>query len=316
MKCFVTGGAGFIGSNLVDKLMEKNEVTVYDNLSLGKREHISHHLNNKDFKFIENDLLNFEILKNSIKGHDVVFHLAANSDISNNKVTDIDLKKGTLATYNVLEAMRLNNVKKIVFSSTSSIYGEAKTMPTPENYGPLFPISFYGASKLACEGLISAFCHNFGMQAWIFRFANIVGDRGTHGVLIDFIKKLEKDSREMEILGDGEQAKPYLYVKDCVDGIMYGFNNSNEEVNYFNLCTDGATKVRDIASMLVEEMNLINVKFKFTGTKRGWPGDIPQVRMDPTKISKIGWKNKLSSDESVRKAIKALLKQRNQFSNA
>ena len=308
MKCFVTGGAGFVGSHLVDELMKEHSVTVYDNLSLGKEKHISHHLKNRKFRFIKEDLLDLEVLKKAIEGHDVVFHLAANSDISNNKVTDIDLKKGTLATYNVLEAMRLNSVKKIVFSSTSSIYGEAKAKPTPEDYGPLLPISFYGASKLACEGLISAFCHNFKMQAWIFRFANIAGERGTHGVIVDFIRKLEKNNKEMEILGNGEQAKPYLYVKDCVDGMIYGFHNSSDEVNYFNLSSDGSTSVRKIASILVEEMGLKDVKFNFTGTSRGWTGDVPKVEMDTRKLARLGWKSRLSSDESLRKAVRELLK--------
>jgi UDP-glucose 4-epimerase len=317
MKCFVTGGAGFIGSHLVDKLMEKCSVTVYDSLSLGKESHIRHHFDNKNFKFIKADLLDFDTLNKTIQGHDVVFHLAANSDISNNKVTDIDLKVGTIATYNVLEAMRLNRIKKIVFSSTSSIYGEARIKPTPEDYGPLFPISYYGASKLACEALISTFCHNFQMQSWIFRLANIAGDRGTHGVIIDFIKKLEKNNKELEILGDGEQAKPYLYVKDCVDGMLYGFSNSNEEVNYFNLSSEGSTKVKTIASILVEEIELKNVKFKFTGTARGWSGDVPRVEMDTRKLAKLGWKSKMSSDESLRKAIKELLKHyKPQFSKA
>ena len=307
MRCFVTGGAGFIGSHLVDRLMQENDVAVYDNLSLGKLSHISHHLKKKNFRFIEDDLLNFETLKKSMKGHGAVFHLAANSDISNNSITDTDLKKGTLATYNVLEAMRLNGIKNIIFSSTSSIYGEAKIKPTPEDYGPLLPISFYGASKLACEGLISSFCHNFGMKGWIFRFANIAGERGTHGVVVDFIRKLKQNSNEMEILGDGEQSKPYLYVKDCVDGMLYGFYNSSDEVDYFNLSSDGSTKVRMIASILAEEMGIRNVKFKFTGTQRGWPGDVPKVEMDTRKLARLGWRCNLSSDESLRKSVKGLV---------
>ena len=310
MRCFITGGAGFIGSNLVKSLIEENDVTVYDDLSLGKKEFVSKYIGSSKFKFIEADLLDFNVLKDSIKGHDIVFHLAANSDISNNQLTDIDLKNGTIATYNVLEAMRRNNIRQVVFSSSSAVYGEANIKPTSEDFGPLLPISLYGASKLACEGLIAAFCHNFGMKAWIFRFANIAGDRGTHGVIVDFIRKLGKNSKEMEILGDGEQAKPYLYVKDCVEGMLYGFANSNDEVNYFNLSSDGSTKVKMIASILVEEMGLKNVEFKFTGTSRGWPGDVPEVEMDTRKLAKLGWKCKLSSDESLRKAVRELLKER------
>ena len=309
MKCFITGGAGFIGSNLVDSIIKEHEVTVFDNLSLGKKEFINHHLQNKNFNFIQADLLDFKKLKESIKDRDIVFHLAANSDISNNQITDSDFKNGTIATYNVLEAMRLNNVKQIIFSSTSAVYGEAKIKPTPENYGPLFPISHYGASKLAAEALISAFCHNFQMKAWIFRFANIVGKNSTHGAVFDFINKLRNDDKKLHILGDGKQAKPYLHVKDCVDGMIFGWKNSNNEFNYFNLGCEGATKVDDIAKMVVEDMDLKDVKFEYTGKDRGWPGDVPQVRLDTSKITKLGWKTKLSSDQAVRRAIKDLLNQ-------
>ncbi|HIH48014.1 NAD-dependent epimerase/dehydratase family protein [Candidatus Woesearchaeota archaeon] len=308
MKCFVTGGAGFIGSHLVDALIEAgHSTTIYDNFSVGGKEHIAHHLHDEKFTLIRADLLDFRKISSSIAGHDVVFHLAANSDISNNKVTDLDLKQGTLATYNILESMRLGNVKKIVFSSSSAIYGEAKVTPTPEDYGPLFPISFYGASKLAGESLISSFCHNFGMRAWIYRFPNVVGERFTHGVLYDFIKKLERNQKELEILGDGEQSKPYLYVKDVVDAMLFGLNNSHDEVNYFNITPKGSTKVKDIAKMIVDELGLSNVKFTFTGGYRGWPGDVARVNLDGTKLAQLGWKKDSMSDECIRKAIKALL---------
>ena len=308
MKCFITGGAGFIGSNLVDGLIKEHEITVFDNLSLGKKEFIEHHLQNEKFNFIKADLLDFKKLKESVKDHDVVFHLAANSDISNNQITDIDFKNGTIATYNVLESMRLNNIKQIIFSSTSAVYGEAKIKPTQEDYGPLFPISHYGASKLAAEALISAFCHNFMMKSWIFRFANIVGKNSTHGAVFDFINKLRNNNERLHILGDGSQAKPYLHVKDCVSGMVFGWKNSNDEINYFNLGCEGATKVSDIAKMVIKEMKLKNVKLEYTGKERGWPGDVPQVRLDISKINKLGWKTKLSSDQAVRMAIKDLLK--------
>ncbi len=308
MKCFVTGGAGFIGSHLVNYLIKEYKITVYDNMSFGKKEFISHHFKNKNFKFIKADLLNFKKLNKCIKSHDIIFHLAANSDISNNAITDTDLKNGTIATYNVLEAMRLNKIKQIIFASTSAVYGEAKIKPTPEDYGPLFPISFYGASKLASEGLMSSFCHNFSMKAWIFRFANVVGKNATHGVIFDFIKKLNKNNKKLLVLGDGQQSKPYLHVKDCIEGMLYGWKNSNEEINYFNLGCEDATRVKYIAKMVVQEMGLKNVKFQYTGKERGWPGDVPQVRLDTSKINKIGWKAKLSSDQAVRKAIREILK--------
>ncbi len=310
MKCFVSGGAGFIGSHLIDRLMAENhEVIVYDNLSLGSKEKIEHHLDKKNFKFIESDLLDLEKLKHAMTGADIVFHLAANSDISNNDVTNIDLKQGTIVTYNVLESMRFNNIKKIVFSSTSAIYGEADIKPTPENYGPLLPISFYGASKLACEGLISSFCHNFNFQAWMFRFANIIGSRGSHGILPDFVKKLNENPKELEILGDGSQKKPYLEVKNCVDGILFGWKNSNKQINYFNLGCIGATDVVTIADTIVQELGLKNVKYNFTGGKRGWPGDVAEVAFDVSKINRLGWKARYTSDEAVRAGARDFIKE-------
>lgn len=311
-KIFVTGGAGFVGSNLVEELLkEKAKVIVYDNLSLGRKEFITPFLKNPNFKFIKADLLNKNKLEKAIKSSDIVFHMAANSDIPlGTKYPEVELKSGTIATNNLLEAMRKNKVKKIVFVSTSAVYGDRpKVIPTPEDYGPLFPISFYGASKLACEGLISAYCHNYNFQAWIFRFANVIGKNGTHGAAFDFIKKLRKNPKELKILGDGEQAKPYLYVKECVEGMIYGFKNSNEQLNYFNLACPGATKVKTIAKAVVEEMEFKNVKFKYTGGKRGWLGDVPQVRLDPKKMNKLGWKAKLSSDQAVKSGVKDLVKQ-------
>ena len=310
MKSFVTGGVGFIGSHLVDWLMQEGSVTVFDNLSSGRRAFMEHHRNNNNFEFVQADLLSLREVKKAMEGDDIVFHLAANPDARLGiKNTDLDLKQETIATYNVLEAMRVNKIKKIVFSSSGTIYGETPVIPVSEDYGPVLPISLYGAGKVASEGLISAFCHTFDMQAWIFRFANIVGERGTHGVIFDFINKLKKNPRELEILGDGTQEKPYLYVKDCVDGIIFGLENSNERVNVFTLGCDSSTDVTTIANMVVEEMGLKNVKFKYTGGDRGWPGDVPQVRFNCGKINKLGWKARHTSDEAVRLAVQALVKE-------
>ncbi|MDH7517796.1 MAG: NAD-dependent epimerase/dehydratase family protein, partial [Candidatus Thermoplasmatota archaeon] len=247
-------------------------------------------------------------LKKEIKNHDVVFHIAANPHVRlGEKQTDLDLKQGIIATYNVLEAMRLNNIKKIVFSSSSVVYGET-TMPSlSETYGPTLPISFYGAGKLGAEGLISAFCGTFDFQAWIFRFANVVGIRGTHGVIVDFIDKLKKNPKQLEILGDGKQQKPYLHVSDVVDGMIFGFEQSNDQINLFNLGCDSSTTVTKIAQMVVEEMGLKDVEFKYTGGERGWPGDVPRFQLSTEKMKKLGWKASLSSDEAVRKAIIELL---------
>lgn len=308
MKSFVTGGAGFIGSHLVDKLIENGHtVTVLDDLSSGKTEFINHHLENDNFTFIEADLTDAETVSKEIKGHDVVFHIAANPDVRLGAQKPDIAKKDILATYNLLDAMRKNDIKKIVFSSSSVIYGETPPFPLPENYGPLLPISVYGAAKLAAEGLISSFCHTFDMQGWMFRFANVVGVRGTHGVIVDFINKLRKNPKELEILGDGKQRKPYLYVTECVDGIMHGFTHAEEEINVFNLGVDSVTEVTRIGELVVEEMGLENVTFTYTGGKRGWKGDVPHFQFDINKIKKLGWEANLSSDETVRKAIQDLL---------
>ena len=310
MKAFVTGGAGFIGSHLVDMLMEQGSVTVFDNLSSGKTEFIDHHYDKNNFKFVEADILDIGKVKKAMDGHDIVFHLAANPDARLGiKNTDLDLKQETIATYNVLEAMRANKIKKIVFSSSGTIYGEAGEIPLSEDYGPVLPISLYGAGKLASEGLISAFCHTFDMQGWMFRFANIVGDRGTHGVIFDFINKLKKNPRELEILGDGTQKKPYLHIEDCVEGMIFGFENSSERVNVFTLGCDSSTDVTTIANIVVKELGLKNVKFKYTGGDRGWPGDVPQVRFNCEKMNKLGWKARYTSDEVVRLAVETLVQE-------
>ncbi len=308
MKAFVTGGAGFIGSHLVDRLIEEGDkVTVYDDLSSGKKEFIEHHFQNDNFSFIKANLLDEEQVTKTIKNHDVVFHIAANPDVRLGEQKPDVAKTDIIATYNLLDAMRKNNIKKIVFSSSSTVYGETPPFPLKEDYGPLLPISVYGAAKLAAEGLISSFCHTFDMQGWIFRFANVVGERGTHGVIVDFINKLERNPKELEILGDGKQKKPYLYVKECVDGMLFGFKHAKEQINIFNLGCDTTTEVTRIGELIVKEMGLKDVLFKYTGGKRGWKGDVPQFQFDIKKINNLGWKAAHASDEVIKMAIKDVL---------
>lgn len=308
LSILVTGGAGFIGSHLVDKLVEKGDkVTVLDNLSTGNRQFLKQHENNNKFRLIEGDITDTKSVETAIKGVDIVYHLAANSDtIKGAEKTDIDLKMNTVGTYNVLEAMRTHNVKKIVFISTSTVYGYVKGEVIREDHGPLKPTSLYGASKLACEGLISAYCSMFNMQGWIFRLANILGPRLTHSATYDFINKLRKNPRELEILGNGNQKKPYVHVRDCIDGMLTGLE-SQEAVNIFNISVDSQTSVREIAEIVSKEMKL-TPKFVFTGGETGWPGDLPSFMLDYSKLRSLGWKPKYTSNEAVETAVKEILK--------
>lgn len=308
-KILVTGGTGFIGSHLVDCLMKKgNRVLVFDNLSSGRMEFIEHHLENPDFSFIKGDLLDPEAIETACKDVDMVYHVAANPDVKlGASDTKVHLDQNILATYNLLEAMRKGNAKKIAFTSTSTVYGEASIMPTPEDYGPLIPISLYGASKLACEALITSYSHTFDMQAWIFRFANIVGPRSTHGITVDFIKKLKENSHRLEILGDGKQEKSYLHVSECVNSILFAIEKSREEVNIFNIGSEDTISATEIGKIVVEEMGLSDVKFTYTGGSRGWKGDVPRMRLGIEKLKTIGWKPEYTSERSVREAARAVL---------
>jgi len=308
-KFFVTGGAGFIGSHLVNRLLEEgNQVTVYDNLVSGEKENIEHHLGKPNFRFIQADLLDFEALKDAMKGHEVIWHLGANTDIrEGNRVTDLDLKNCTIATRNVLEAMRENDINKILFSSSACVYGDAPQIALSETFGPVLPINLYGAGKLACEGLISAYCHLFDLKAWIFRFGNVVGGGMGHGVIYDFIQKLKKNSEELEILGDGNQEKPFFLVEDCIEGMLCAFQRANSQYDVYNLGCSSFTKISKIAQIVAEEMGLSDVKFKYTGGKRGWPGDSPMVHFNVEKMKGLGWEARHSSDEAVRLAARRLL---------
>ena len=309
MKILVTGGAGFIGSHLCDALIQANhEVVVVDNLILGKLENINHLIELPDFHFYKEDILNFEGLKQIFNEHafDMVFHMAANSDIQKGSADpEIDFNLTFKTTFNVLQCLKEFNVKKLFFASTSAIYGETSDLLT-EDYGPLRPVSNYGAGKLASEAFISAFSAAYDIQTWITRFPNVVGERFTHGVIYDFIHKLKSNPNELEVLGNGEQNKPYLYVKDLIEGILFVCNNSHERFNVYNLGSNTRTKVKEIAKMVIEEMGL-NARINYTGGDRGWVGDVPEFKYDVSKINQLGWKAKYTSNESVRLAIQKAL---------
>jgi UDP-glucose 4-epimerase len=306
----VTGCAGFIGSNLVDRLLSMGKKVIgIDNFTTGRREFLKDALANNNFKLIEIDLLNLEKVKVAFKDatdSTVVVHLAANADVRFG--TDHprrDLEQNTIVTYNVLEAMRLNSLHKIAFSSTGSVYGEATVIPTPEN-GP-FPIqtSLYGASKAACEGLISAYCESFGFQSFIFRFVSILGERYTHGHVYDFYEKLQKDPKELSVLGNGKQKKSYLYIQDCLDAILLVLSLASEKVNIFNLGVDDYCKVDDSIGWISEQLCL-SPRLLYSGGERGWVGDNPFIFLDIKKISTLGWKPKISIREGVIKTVQFL----------
>lgn len=314
-KVFITGGAGFIGSQMASRFQGLGcEVTCFDNLVLGKREFVP-----SGAKFVEQDLLNLDRVIEAMKGHDLVVHLAANSDISQGvEKSDVDLKNGTIATFNTLEAMRKTGVRDLLFASTSAIYGEASVKPTPENYGPLFPISFYGASKLACEGLITAFAHNCGFRAIAFRFANIVGPRSTHGAIHDFTKRLLKDASVLKVLGNGTQRKSYLHVEDCIDGMLFGWErlmskpSEGESFHCFNLASHGVSNVRFLAESVVSEVARQKKlgglpRIEFGESDRGWTGDVPFTWLDGSKLESLGWKAKLESDAAVKRAVQEIV---------
>ncbi|MCZ7393714.1 MAG: NAD-dependent epimerase/dehydratase family protein [Candidatus Methanoperedens sp.] len=304
MKCMVTGGAGFIGSNLVDRLLSTgHHVIAYENFSTGFQKFLSDAVKHNNFKLVRGDLLDLEVLRKSMSGCDFVFHLAANADVRFGTLhPDKDLKQNIIATFNVLEAMRLNGIKKIAFSSTGSVYGEATVIPTPED-AP-FPIqtSFYGASKLACEGLIQAYCEGFGFQSWIFRFVSILGERYTHGHVFDFYRKLLENPDRLDILGNGKQKKSYLYVQDCIDAMLLVIEKSGEKVNIFNLGTDEYCEVNNSIEWICSHLN-VSPQLVYSGGDRGWIGDNPFIFLDCSKIRRLGWKPKYTIKEGIIKTL-------------
>ncbi len=309
----VTGGAGFIGSHLVDALMTQDAaVRVIDNLSSGTLDNIKHWLESDSFEFIKGDLLNEDDLKRATEGCEAVFHLAANPEVRiGSTAPEIHFEQNVLSTYRLLEALRKSeSLDLFVFTSSSTVYGEASVMPTPEDYGPLKPISVYGASKLASEALISSFAYTYGFKAIICRLANIIGPRSRHGVIYDFIRKLRSNPRELEILGDGTQAKSYLYIDDCVSAILTILERSRGRVEIFNIGSEDWVDVKTIAKIIIEEMGLKDVSFRFTGGVdggRGWKGDVKYMLLSIEKLKALGWEPELNSAEAVRKTARKFL---------
>ena len=307
MRYFITGAAGFIASNLTDRLLsEGHDVVGYDNFSTGQKEFLTSAQQNERFTLIRADALDLSALTESMRGADFVFHLAANADVRfGTEHPRKDLEQNTIATYNVLEAMRANGIKRIAFSSTGSVYGEAKHFPTPEDAG--FPVqtSLYGASKLAGEGLISAYCEGFDFQGYIFRFVSILGERYTHGHVFDFYKQLLEHPDELTVLGNGHQKKSYLYIQDCIDAMLYVIEKSQDKVNIFNLGTDEYCEVNNSISWICEHLKL-NPKKIYTGGERGWIGDNPFIFLDTAKVRALGWKPKLTIQQGIVKTLEYL----------
>jgi len=307
MNCFVTGGAGFIGSNLVDRLLiDGHRVTAYDSFSTGQERFLSSAKQSPRFTLHTGDLLDTDRLSQAMRGADIVFHLAANADVRFGlEHPRKDLEQNTIATFNVLEAMRQNGVRRIVFSSTGSVYGEPDTFPTPEHAG--FPIqtSLYGASKLAGESLIQAYCEGYGFQGYIFRFVSILGERYSHGHVYDFYKSLRGNPSELTVLGNGHQRKSYLYVQDCIDAILLALEKGTGKVAVFNLGTDEYCEVNQSIGWITSQLQL-RPALKYTGGERGWVGDSPFIFLDCSKIRALGWSPKVSIRDGIIATLKYL----------
>jgi UDP-glucose 4-epimerase len=307
---FVTGGAGFIGSHLVNRLLDTTDarVTVFDNFCTGQRWHFGERIRNPRLRIVEGDAQDQSALVQAIEGHDTVFHLASNSDIARAATDpDVDFANGTLLARNVLEAMRKTGVKRIAFTSGSGVYGEVPPRPIPEDYDKMIPVSTYGAQKLACEALISAYSFMFDLHGMVFRFANVVGPNQTHGVAYDFLRRLAADPSRLKIFGDGTQSKPYIHVDDVLDAFLLVERERRTGHEYHNVASQDFLTVREIADIVCERMGLKNVKYEFTGGSRGWKADVPVYRLDTAKIRARGWANRRNSREAVTAAVDSMI---------
>ncbi|MFI4917958.1 MAG: NAD-dependent epimerase/dehydratase family protein [Legionellales bacterium] len=309
---FLVGGAGFIGSHFIDAYLKDSlvqKVTVYDNFSTGKEAHYQQHLHDARFSVVRGEIASSAQLTQAMQGHDVVMHFASNADISKAIASpSIDFHEGIFLTHQVLESARLTGVKRLLYTSGSGVYGDVGDLASSENQGNMHPISTYGASKLAGEAYISSYCHMFGLSACIFRFANVVGPRQTHGVGYDFVNSLSKNQSSLHILGDGSQSKSYIYIQDIVRAVLLANETMQGSFEVYNVATNDAITVYEIAQVVVACMGLENqVSFTFTGGDRGWKGDVPVVRLNTDKMRSLGWDCKYNSEQAITAAAYAML---------
>jgi UDP-glucose 4-epimerase len=304
-KILVTGGAGFIGSHLVDALLARGaEVVVYDNFCTGRAEFLPE--DSSRLKIIRSDVLDLSALTAAAAGCDFIFHFQANADVRGGKANPrVDLEQNTITTWNALEAARVNGVKNFAFASSAAVYGEPEIFPTPENCASL-QTSLYGASKVAGEAMIEAYCEYYGMRSFSYRFVSWIGERYTHGIIFDILKKLQDDPKRLPLFGDGTQKKSYLYVKDGVDGVMRGIEKAPAQKNIFNLGHDYFITVVEVVKIVLDELGTKDVRLEFAGGKRGWLGDSPLVQLDTSKIKSLGWKPETSIEEGIRRTVRYL----------
>ncbi len=309
---FIIGGAGFIGSHFTDALLaspKTRRVTIFDNFSSGRDWHYEAHRADPRFNVVHADASDINALTVTMEGHDWVIHLASNADIAAAaECPEVDFYRGTLLTNNVVEAMRRAGLHRLLYASGSGVYGDAGDTPVPEDYAPMLPISTYGASKLACESLIASYCSMFGLHACAFRFGNVVGPRQTHGVGFDFLRSLSAKPKRLRILGDGQQSKPYIHVSDVVEAALCAAKNAGTPFSVFNVATDDAVTVTEIADLAVQTLGLpAKPVFEYTGGRRGWRGDVPVVRLDSSRIRSFGWFPKRNSHDAVRQSLQELI---------
>lgn len=310
---FIGGGAGFIGNNLVHRILSEEEdaaVTVYDNFSSGKDGFLADIAGDARLEVVRADIKDLKALTEAMKGADIVYQFASNPDIAKAvKQPDIDFWEGTYLISNTLEAMRVNGVKKLLYPSGSGVYGEVGKEPVKEDFSPMLPISTYGASKLACEALICSYSYMFGIDAAAFRFANVVGPKQTHGVGYDFLRRLKKDPSKLEILGDGTQDKSYIHVEDILDAIRLVQKAALQGFNYYNVATKDSLTVTQIADMVTGLLGIKDLSYSYSGGDRGWKGDVPKIALDSQKIRGLGWKNKHSSKEAMELSVRSMMKE-------